>query len=359
MAEVLGRRRILIIGPSNIGDAVIASDVVAEVHQHFPDAHVTLLVGERATALFREDPRIHTLVDADAYRSVGQRLRLVFAVWRYQPHRVVDLRHTLYPLLLKPLSAWRYLRQPPRGLVHMRDRHMWKLRRHVPEFHNERLATATLQRPAHPIWIGPRDYAHVETLLRRWQLEPAQRLVVICPGSRSHIKRWSTEGFAHVSDRLIGETHAEVVFAGEPEEKPVVEDVMSTMQHRAHSAVGLTTIRQLAALMQRAQLVITNDSAALHVASALKAPTLALFGPTDAAKYGPTAPHSRTIRRRLFCAPCEQALCRFNHECMRFIAPDEVFDAAVDLLAQAPLANAGVGGDRKRRVGQGRKRRNA
>ena len=84
--------------------------------------------------------------------------------------------------------------------------------------------------------------------------------------------------------------------------------------------------------MQRAQLVITNDSASLHLASTLDVPTVAIFGPTDEAKYGPTSRARRVIRRRLFCAPCEQALCRFHHECMRFISPDEVYEAARGLL---------------------------
>ena len=89
------------------------------------------------------------------------------------------------------------------------------------------------------------------------------------------------------------------------------------------------------ALMQRAALVITNDSASLHLASALYIPTVAIFGPTDADKYGPTATQSRTIRRHLFCSPCEQALCRFSHECMRFISAEEVYEAAKQLLRHA------------------------
>ena len=104
------------------------------------------------------------------------------------------------------------------------------------------------------------------------------------------------------------------------------------MRQRAHSAASLTTLRQLGALMERAALVITNDSASLHVAGAVGAPVLAIFGPTDARKYGPTGPKARVIRRRLFCAPCEQAQCRFSHECMRFIPADEVVAAATELL---------------------------
>jgi len=318
-------QRVLIIGPSNIGDAILAGDVVAAVREQHPDAHLTLVVGERAQALFAGDPRIQTLVNADAFSSPMGRLQLALSLWRYQPQVVVDLRHTLYPMLLKPLSAWRYLRQPPRRLVHMRERHLWKLQTQVP-------AAAESASSNGSLWLSPKDAAHIEQLLKRWRVDASRPIVIICPGARSHIKRWTAEGFAALADRLIADAGVSVIFCGEPEEEVVVEEVLTSMHRPAHNAVGLTTIRQAGALMQRAKLVITNDSASLHLASAVNVPTVAIFGPTDANKYGPTATRSRTIRRQLFCSPCEQALCRFNHECMRFITAEEVYDAAKILL---------------------------
>src|SRR3989338_4112244 len=320
-------QRILIIGPSNIGDAILAGDVVTAIREQHPDAHLTLVGGARAQTLFAGDPRIQTLMNADAFSSAVGRLRLALSLWRYQPQVVVDLRHTLYPFLLKPLSAWRYLRQPPRRLVHMRERHLWKLRSQVP-------AVAESASSNGALWLSPKDTAHVEQLLKRWRLDSAIPLVVICPGARSHIKRWTAEGFAALADRLIAEARVSVIFCGEPDEEAVVEEVLASMRQPAHNAVGLTTIRQAGALMQRAKLVITNDSASLHLASAVNVPTVAIFGPTDADKYGPTAAQHRTIRRHLFCSPCEEALCRFNHECMRFISADEVYEAARQLLEQ-------------------------
>jgi lipopolysaccharide heptosyltransferase II len=339
--------RVLIIGPSNIGDAILASHAIAAVLRRVPDAHLTLVVGERATALFVDDPRIQTLVDASLFESVLGRLTLALMLWRYRPHILVDLRQTLYPALLKPWAAWRFFRRPPRTLTHMRDRQLWKVRVQVPEGRcglradGSPSAGAPARRapppgqapvPQAPVFFTAKDTSHVEGLWKRWGFANAPRLVIIAPGARSHIKRWTTDGFARVADRLIGEEGAQVVFSGEPDEEPIVEEIRHLMRHRTHSAVGLVTIRQLGLLMARAHLVITNDSASLHLASALNVPTVAIFGPTDATKYGPTAARSRVVRRQLFCSPCEQPLCRFHHECMRFISPEEVYDAAIELL---------------------------
>ncbi len=367
---------IVLIGPSNIGDAVLACDVLAALRRQFPHGQLTMVVGERATALFDGDPRIQRLIDADQFGSPLGRLRLARELRALHPQVLIDLRHTLYPLLLAPWRSWRYLRQPPKDLVHMRARHLWKLRVQAPlaaaatpdpstpppaagslgvspargrgvvpsersESRDNNSGAAGLHGGLHgcPLWFSPDDRARVEQLWRRWQLAPDAQVVVICPGARSHIKRWPAAGFAEVAERLITEARVDILFAGEPAESALIQEVIGLMSRRAHNAAGLVTIRQLGVVMERARLIITNDSAALHVASAVGRPTVAIFGPTDERKYGPTASASRTIRRRLFCAPCEQALCRYSHECMRFIAPEEVFEAAASLLRQERVAS--------------------
>ncbi len=321
-------QRVLVIGPSNLGDAVLASDVITQLHTQFPAAHLAVVVGSRALAFFNQDSRIHTLVDVDLFDAPLGRLKLAWSLWRYHPQIVVDLRHTLYPLLLTPWRAWRFFRQPPRSISHWRDRYLWKLHAQVPSH----------SAPAHAteLWHSEQDAAHVAHLWKRWQLDGTHPVVILCPGARSHIKRWLATGFSRVADRLIEAAHAVVILSGEPAEHPIIDEVAGGMTHRPLIAVGLTTPRQLGVLMQRSHLVITNDSASLHLASAAGATTLALFGPTDPAKYGPTAPRHRTMRRQLFCTPCEQSRCRFSHECMRFLDPDEVYEAAVAFLHGAP-----------------------
>ena len=92
---------------------------------------------------------------------------------------------------------------------------------------------------------------------------------------------------------------------------------------------------QLAHLLKKAKLLVTNDSAPMHLAAAMDTRVLAIFGPTDPAKYGPQGANHRVIRKALDCSPCEVAQCKFNHECMSSISVDEVFEAAKDMLKDA------------------------
>lgn len=316
--------RILVIGLSNVGDGVLMSPVIARLAGAFPQARVTVLVGERARALFAGDPRVHELMTLDGFAGWSGRLRLIGLIWRMRPDLLIDLRHTALPLVWKPWRCWRYVWPVPKSM-HMRQRHLRRLSRQA----GLRLEVRDGQ-PS--LWISPEDQRQVTTLASRWGLAEGKPLVIICPGARSHTKRWYTDRFAAVADGLIEEAGAEVVLTGEPEESEIIRDVMAGMRRRAHSAAGCTTIRQLAALMQQARLVITNDSASLHVAGAVGTPVLALFGPTDPRKYGPTGGRDRVMQRRLFCVPCEKSLCRYTHECMRFIQVEEVLSAAKAIL---------------------------
>ena len=81
-------------------------------------------------------------------------------------------------------------------------------------------------------------------------------------------------------------------------------------------------------MLKRAALLITNDSAPLHLGCAVGVRVLAIFGPTDPKKYGPTGEFDMAINKKLSCSPCEKAQCRFDFECMKLISADEVYDAA-------------------------------
>ena len=104
------------------------------------------------------------------------------------------------------------------------------------------------------------------------------------------------------------------------------------MKNKVYNLAGRTSITQLAGLLKRARLLITNDSAPMHLGCAVGTRVLALFGPTDPCKYGPHGKGDRVVRKGLHCSPCELAQCKFNHECMKSISADEVFGVAKEML---------------------------
>jgi len=161
---------------------------------------------------------------------------------------------------------------------------------------------------------------------------PGEKTVVVNPGAKSHLKRWTADGFAKLCDMLIADCAARVILVGIGEDAKVADEIVSKMSRKAVNFVNRTNIRQLASLLKHSDLLITNDSAPLHIGCAVGVKVLAVFGPTDPKKYGPTGEFDTVVNRKLSCSPCEKAACALNYECMRLITPEEVFDSAKMML---------------------------
>ena len=317
--------RILFITLSNVGDAILSLPALDLVRQVHPAARVTVLAGARSAAVFAGRPDVAEVITHERRGSWGSWL----ALWRHlralRADVVIDLRHTLWPLLLGAQQHSPLLRQPPRRLIHMRDRHLWRAQ--------QALGTAAPPMTNSAVALPPDEFFAAQWL-RDERVPEAATLVAISPSARSHIKRWTAAGFAAVADLLIAEERCHVLFTGEEDERDVVHGIIGRMAQpqAAHVAAGQTTLGQLAALLRRCRLLVSNDSATMHLAAYLGVPVVAIFGPTDPRKYGPTGAQHRIIQRQLRCVPCEASLCRYHHECMEETMPEEVFNAARAIL---------------------------
>lgn len=108
--------------------------------------------------------------------------------------------------------------------------------------------------------------------------------VVLHPGARIPLKRWFTEKYAMLYDKLIDRFNIHPVIAASKDDATLVGEIVSQMTHKVANLTGRLNIREFAWVLKQSQLFICNDSAPLHVASAMKLPTVAIFGPSKALK---------------------------------------------------------------------------
>ena len=309
-------KRILVITLSNTGDIILTTPVMRTLAKEFPGARIDVMAGPYGREIFEKDPRIFKFIVYDKRLPIIQKRRLQLKLKKLKYDLVVDLRNTVFPLLIGTRYRTGTIERFPKTVFHRRDRHLYRLKS---------LGITDVVRQS-CIFVPDEDEAYVSDILRDETIKPP--IAAISPGAKSHLKRWTAEGFAEVADRLIAECSASVVFVGAQDDEEVVGNVMKRMKQSAHNLVGRTNIRQLAALFKRARVVITNDSAPLHLGCAVGTRVLALFGPTDPKKYGPTGEFDIAINKQLSCSPCESAVCSHNYECMKLISSDEVFEAA-------------------------------
>ena len=193
--------------------------------------------------------------------------------------------------------------------------------------------------PDMSIPVPARAEAQIAALLGR-ELSSGKPLAVLVPGTRWQTKHWHIEGFAEVA-RHLRRTGRTVVLAGSAGERERCREV-AALCPGVLDLSGRTTLSELAALLRRAHVCVTNDSGSMHLAVALGRPVVSVFGPTDPVWIGPYGRPHAVVRAGVPCAPCylrQLSHCRHAHQCMRQVTGAMVIER-VEYVAACGLAKA-------------------
>jgi heptosyltransferase-2 len=184
----------------------------------------------------------------------------------------------------------------------------------------------------HPTEAGLRE---AKSLLDGLGIDPERLLIGINPGAYfGPDKRWLTDRYAALADRLMEELDAEVLIFGSPQEAIIAEQMHRAMNNRPRNLTGRTDLVTLIALISCCRLFISNDSGPMHLASALGVPLVAIFGSTDEVATGPYSEHATVIHKHVSCSPCLLRECPIDLRCFTRITVDEVFQTACRLLSK-------------------------
>jgi ADP-heptose:LPS heptosyltransferase/tRNA A-37 threonylcarbamoyl transferase component Bud32 len=352
-------KRLLVVRQSALGDIVNALYSLRAIREAYPSAHVTWVVDDRFRELFDAVEGVDEVVVFPRRRwgrwaARPWRWPQLLAEWIRYKRRLgdmhfdvaVDLQGSLKSrLTLKAVRAdevFRYSRGPSPGLNDLSSVDRIPLEPDDPA--SDLRATqfmAHLQRagvrpsPGPFPWKLPEDAVRVvEDHLGREGLARGS-FAVLHPGSSAFgaYKRWPAERFAELAKRL-SLAGTPVVVAWGPGERGLAEGIVASAG-QGGAGVRLAPETQplpvLVALLQRAGVVVGNDSGPLHVASACGTPTVGLYGPKDPSVYAPYSPPRAVLYHPLPCSPCGRRRCS-NPECMKALSVDAVFEKARALL---------------------------
>jgi heptosyltransferase-2 len=164
---------------------------------------------------------------------------------------------------------------------------------------------------------------------------PTRPLLAICPGAEyGPAKRWPMESFLAVARHFHARHNMRIVLLGAAADVPLAQD-FSAQLPQAENRVGQTSLEEFMATLAGARLVLCNDSGAMHVASVIGVPTVAIFGSTEPQITGPLGPRTRVLRHHVPCSPCFLRECPIDFACMHSITPEMVI-AAGEALLEAP-----------------------
>lgn len=269
------RKNILIITLSNIGDVVLTTPVIVSLRAAFPRARFTVVVGPKAAGLLQGSRMIDRLLVYDKSAGLSHKLKLVRELREEFYDWVVDLRNSAIPYLV---------RADRRSPVFRRQREKSARRRHLEVLEMMRLPIH--ENGTFDFFSKKEEASLQEKLLQKGAAASALEGIVLAPGAGSEAKQWRIEGFCEVASRLLSAYPFPLFAVGDQLELPLGEKLSQLDPGRVINLCGELTLRELAALLSRARLLVTNDSASMHLGYELSRPVAALFGPTDPERYG-------------------------------------------------------------------------
>ena len=338
--------KILIIKLSAIGDVVQTLPALEAIKRTFPDSEITWVVEEPAAGILEGHPLINRLLISQ--RSAWLRLlKNPFTAWQGLSsiiRFVRILRSITYDIAIDFQGLLKSgviigIARAGRKIGFDRTREFSYV------FLNERLPAYDIEKHALERYLDIAKYLGAKDVLpacalsieqeqekinRRMQAvkSPGRRLVIMNPGARWTTKLWPEKNFAELADRLIQEKNVTVIFSGGPEDRRMIERILSLMKHGGiENWAGQTTLKELAALASASDLFITTDTGSMHLAAAVGAKVLALFGPTAPWRTGPYGPSNTVVRSGIDCSPCFQRTCEKNVQCMAGITVEDVMNS--------------------------------
>ena len=346
--RTLAPERVLIIKPSSLGDVVHALPVLTSLRGRWPDARISWVVNRGLRGLLDGHPHLDEVIpfDRGALRFGPRGLWSALGFARELRERRFDVVIDLQGLLRSGLMTAATGAKVRVGLAAAREG--------SARFYTHRIGSKAIVGHAVDRLMdvakafggdaSPRFIPTVTDADRAWALGVLagvpRPVVVLNIGARWVTKRWAPESFATAAQRLVEERGVGLVAVGAPEDRPLVDRLKAAL-----GAVPIldlcarTTLPQLAAVAEAADLFLSNDTGPLHLAAATGAPVLGLFTCTKPERTGPYGASASTVTTAVACAgSCVKACSHMS--CMAELTPERVASAALRRLGLGGLGAA-------------------
>jgi len=337
--------RILIIQTAFLGDVILCTPLIKASKKLFPNSFISFLLIPETKKILENNPHLNEIIVYDKRgedRGAKNFLKMVVKIKK----RNFDLALIPHRYLRSALLA--YLAKIPQrigfdksiGSFLFTQKVTYQNNSHEVERNLSLLNdfTGDLSDKTPELFPSSEDFSYAQELLRDSGVKDNDKTVGIAPGSIWATKRWLPERFAEVSDRLIKEASAKVIFLGSKEDEKLCLEIANLMQEKPIILAGKTSILQSAAIISKCRVILSGDSAPVHIASAVKTPMVAIFGSTiPEFGFAPYGEDHLIIEKKMDCRPCGihgKNKCPKKHfKCMTEITTQEVLEALLAKLS--------------------------
>ncbi|OGW75263.1 MAG: lipopolysaccharide heptosyltransferase II, partial [Omnitrophica bacterium RBG_13_46_9] len=333
---------ILIIKVGALGDAILIIPSVRAIREKFPQAKIKLLTGEENRDVFINSPLVDEIIVCDFKgrdKGLGGILRIAKRLRMESFDMVIDFQNNKKSHLLSFLSC------APKRYGYDNGKLGFLLNKKVKDTKpsigpiEHQLGILGLLGICDvdknfALWPSREDEEWADNFLESYWLKNDMRLVAVNIGSspRWVTKLWPVKNYIEVCDKLTKKFGIQVVLIGSEKNDPRSEEFLRRTKCKPINALGKTNIPRLACLIKRCSLLVSSDSAPIHIAASAGTPFVAFFGPTDPRRHLPPADNCIVFKKELKCSPCYHTYCAREYACMVSIKPGEVYEGILKLL---------------------------
>jgi lipopolysaccharide heptosyltransferase II len=337
-------KKILVVNVNWIGDVLFSTPAIRALRKHYPEAHIACMVVPRCREVLELNPNINELIIYDEkgeYKGLTGKMKLISALKARSFDTVYLFHRSLTRTLMVALSGIKErvgIDNPKRGFLLTKrvDPQPSDIHK-VEQFLNIVKSTGVPHNGKDmEVHLSKGDEGFAKAFIKSQGIKEGEPFVILNPGGNWDLKRWPAENFAELGDRLQSKYGMPVILTGAGKDVGLAQKIAGMMKKMPLIAAGTTSLRQLAAIMKRVALVVSNDSGPMHIAVSQGAKTIAIFGPTDPRMTGPYGKGIYTVIQKSPGKPgckipcynlrCEEALC------MKAVSVDDVMREAERLL---------------------------
>jgi lipopolysaccharide heptosyltransferase II len=336
MVQEMEPQRILVIKLHGVGDVIWTTPFLTNLRRAYPGALIGFLTRQPYAPLLENNPDVDEVISLKK-AGVKHQLDFLRQIRKTGYDLVVDLIGTPRSALIAMISGAgirmgydfghrryfynRVLSAKQANLGHEVEFHLFPLQTLGRDLSSKDLVYN----------LTPEEMSYRNSVWKRLGLRDMDSVVGLLPTGGWACKRWAADKYAEIARRLLFDGFKPLVFWGNPHEHQEALEVVRLSAGAVMAPPAM--LRQMAALLSGCRVVIGNDSGPLHVATALKVPVVAFYGPTDPKGQGPWGVPNRVVRNEnMGCLSCNRISCE-KPQCMEGIGVDQAWNAFKDLLS--------------------------
>ncbi len=358
-------KKVLVVRLDNLGDVLVTTPAIHAIKQSLPEASLTLLASSVGAQVGRLNPDIDDVIvypapwmdpwkkmpqDSEREQRMISQIRelhfdgaIIFTSYHQSPLPAAYLCY-LADIPLRVAASI----DGPGSLLTTRHKHPERMMHEVERGLDLVGAIGMHTTEENLVLHVPSEAeAQLEQILQERGIEGERPQVVVHPGCSMPARTYPWELYAEIVELLVERLHARVALTGAPDEQELVKRVLGRVRPDLQASVtdfaGGLSFPQFCALIQAADLTITNNTGPMHISAAVRTPVIALFALTNPPEqWGPWQVLHRQLYHDVSCRICYSRICPYGHQCLRLVTPEIVLGHVEDLLREA----APVGGPR-------------